>query len=390
MFESFFLAGFEGTTGWNRHGTWVDQIVATQHDRFAFEDYRMLRDVGLLAARDSVRWPLVDVRGRYDFASLAPLVRASRAHGVDVVWDLFHFGYPRDVDLFSPAMPERFAEYCRAVARWIARETDGPLALTPINEPSYFAWAAGEAALFAPHMQRRGPELKRQLARAAIAGAEAIFQVRPDAVIVSVDAMCRVAAPHARNDLAGEVEHFNRSVVFESWDMVGGRLAPELGGSRRHLGVLGLNYYWTNQWEIGQGGVPLTPDDPRRVPLADIVRDVWQRYGGRVLVTETSHVDDARATWLDEVAATARELLDECVPLAGVCLYPILGMPEWHDPTTWTRMGLWDVELGNRVLNRRVHTPMLDALRRAQQLDVQRAHLFGPMARRRAVELTTA
>ena len=32
MFQSFFLAGFEGSTGFNRHGEWFDQVVATGHD----------------------------------------------------------------------------------------------------------------------------------------------------------------------------------------------------------------------------------------------------------------------------------------------------------------------------------------------------------------------
>jgi hypothetical protein len=35
-------------------------------------------------------------------------------------------------------------------------------------------------------------------------------------------------------------------------------------------------------------------------------------------------------------------MLKEGMPLLGVCLYPILGMPEWHEPDIWTPMGLWD------------------------------------------------
>ena len=136
MFESVFLAGFECTRGWNVHGAWIDQIVATQHDRFAEHDYALLRDVGIRAARDGVRWPLVDRRGRYDFAPLRPLVVAARRAEVDVVWDLFHFGCPEDVDPFAPAFAERFAAYCRATARHLATETAGPLWLTPVNEPS--------------------------------------------------------------------------------------------------------------------------------------------------------------------------------------------------------------------------------------------------------------
>ena len=53
MFSSFFFAGFEGSTGWNRDGVWIDQVAATEHDRHADEDYRRIRSVGLLAARAS-------------------------------------------------------------------------------------------------------------------------------------------------------------------------------------------------------------------------------------------------------------------------------------------------------------------------------------------------
>ena len=79
MFRTFFLAGFEGSTGYNRHGEWIDQIAATGHDDHLDADYARLRSVGIQAARESVRWPLVDRRGRYDFGSLLPMLRAARA-----------------------------------------------------------------------------------------------------------------------------------------------------------------------------------------------------------------------------------------------------------------------------------------------------------------------
>jgi hypothetical protein len=365
MFESFFFAGFEGTAAWNRAGEWIDQIVATQHDLFVDDDYARLRQVGLLGARESVRWPLIDRGGRYDFASLMPFVRASRRHRIPVLWDLFHFGYPADVDLFSDAMPARFADYCHAVTRLLASETNGPLALTPVNEPSYFAWAAGDTALFAPHCRGRGPELKRQLARAAIAGAVAIRDACPAARIVSVDAMCRVAAPIDLPERRADADGFNYGAVFESWDMVAGQREPRLGGSRDLLGALGINYYWTNQWELGGDGTPLGIDDPRRVPLAELVRDVWKRYGGEVFITETSHVDDGRAGWLTEVADQAEAVIAGGVPMRGICLYPILGMPEWHERGVWTRMGLWDLVPQSPTLGRVLHAPMLDALQAA-------------------------
>lgn len=371
MFKSFFLAGFEGTTGYNVHRQWIDQVAATQHDRFVDEDYRLLSDVGIRAAREVVRWPLVDVRGRYDFSPLSPFLEASQKHGIQIIYDLFHFGYPHDVDLFSQVFPKRFADYCYAAARYIAAHTEGPCYFTPINEPSYFSWAAGEAGLFAPHQRGRGWELKVCLARAAIQGTDAILSASPEARIVNADALCRVVPPRDRPDLQTEADRFNSVAVFQSWDMLCGRLLPELGGSRAHLGVLGINYYWTNQWELTHAGIPLRDDDPRRWRLRDLVRGVWERYGGDLLITETSHVNEMRPLWLREAAGEADALLDAGVPLRGVCLYPVLGMPEWHDQKTWTRMGLWDLVPQSPTLRRVPYDPMMRALREAQRLEAR-------------------
>ena len=55
MFRSFIFAGFEGTTGSNLLHQWIDQVEATQHDIEVDGDYRRLREVGLRAARESIR-----------------------------------------------------------------------------------------------------------------------------------------------------------------------------------------------------------------------------------------------------------------------------------------------------------------------------------------------
>src|SRR5688500_5383717 len=160
MFKSFYLAGFECSTGVNVHGEAIDQLKATEHDRRAAEDYALLLDVGIGTIREGIRWPLVDRGGRYDFDSLGPFVRAARELGVEVIWDLFHYGYPEDLDPFSIHFAERLAAYAAAVARHLARELPGPLWFTPVNEGSYFSWAAGEVGCFAPHEHGRGYELK--------------------------------------------------------------------------------------------------------------------------------------------------------------------------------------------------------------------------------------
>jgi beta-glucosidase/6-phospho-beta-glucosidase/beta-galactosidase len=362
MFQSFVWGGFECAMGVNSRGEWFDQIEATEHDRFLDEDYGRLAELGITTVRDAVRWPLVDRGGRMDFSSVDPMLEAAERHGIELILDLFHFGFPRGVDLFSVEFPERFEEYCYAVARHVVERFDGPVAFTPVNEPSYFAWAAGEAGLFAPHVRGRGWDLKIALAAAAIRGIDAIWSGFPRARIVNVDPICRVVAPAGCDEREDEVRSFNQSAVFQSYDILAGRLLPELGGSLAHLGTVGINYYWTNQWEIGRPEAPLCETDERLAPLAEMVRAVWQRYGVDVAITETSHVGDARAAWLYQLADEARSALDSGVPLRGVCLYPILGMPEWHDREMWTRMGLWDLEPRNGALARVLHAPSAEAL----------------------------
>lgn len=385
MFRSFFLAGFEGSTGFNRHGDWFDHVAATGHDALVHDDYRDLAAHGMHAAREAVRWPLIDNRGRHDFSSLKPFIAAARRNRVDVIWDLFHYGFPRDVDIWSAAFVRRFADYCYATARYIVSRTEAPYAFTPVNEPSFMAYAAGDQGLFAPHGVGRGFELKVILARAAIAAIDAIRAACPTARFVNADPLCRVVAPTDRPELAEEVRDFNERLVFQSWDMLCGRLLPELGGSPSHLDVVGVNYYWTNQWELhgcanGEGVVPpLAACDPRRAPLSDLVRSVHRRYRRDVMITETSHIGDNRGPWLREVIRASEELLDEGVPLRGVCLYPILGMPEWHDRNVWTPMGLWDpVSHRDPCAGRVICEPMREALRGREKVEaLHRAGLAG-------------
>lgn len=377
MFRSFIFAGFEGTTASNLLRQWIDQVEATQHDLQVDGDYRRLREVGLRAARESIRWPVVDQEGKFDFSSARPFLEASQRHGIDVIWDLFHYGYPPELDPFTGEFTQRFSDYCHAAAQFVSGGSDGPHYFTPVNEPSFLAWAGGEVGRFAPHCYGRGRELKIALARAAIAGINAIRNVLPGARMVNVDPICRVVAPADHFDPHAHAHDFNSRAVFEAWDIIAGRLLPELGGSPDHLDIVGVNYYWTNQWEIGREECPLPFDDPRRMPLAGLLRTVWERYGAEMVLSETSHVDEMRPIWLNVVAHDCERILDEGIPLRGICLYPVLGMPEWHDPSIWVRMGLWDLIPNGPKLERHIYPPMLDALRSAQRLEAKFAAFRG-------------
>ena len=368
LFSSYVLGGFECTTGSNREGDWIDLIDETRHLRRADADYRRLCEVGIRAVRDGIRWPLVDKgRGFYDFfPPVEPLVRAARRYRVDVVWDLFHFGYPAGLDLMSAAFPARFAAYCAACARYLRDRLQGTLWFTPVNEPSYFSWVAGEIGRFAPYLSGRQYELKCAPVRAAIAGIDAIRDKVPDARFLNADPLCNVAPRDGACESLRAARLFNDVQVFESWDMLCGRSRPELGGSRAHLDVVGINYYWNSQSELGREGEWLDDSDRRRVPLRDLIRSVHERYGGSLVISETSHWGAHRARWLAELAEEVASVQGAGVPVEGICVYPVIGMFDWHRPRRWMPMGLWDCDSA-RGMRRLVHQPTLDALAGMQE-----------------------
>ncbi len=366
-FKSFFQAGFECSTGYNRHGHWIDQVSATRHDLLIEEDYARLAAAGIYTVREGVRWPLVSRQHCYDLSTIEPVLAAAEKYGIEIIHDLFHFGYPDDIDLFSPDFPARFADYCYVIGDFITRQTQGICYFTPINEPSYFSWAAGEVGLFAPHQLGRGYELKKQLIAAAIQGINALHAANPKARLVNADPLCHVIA--STTEAQDEVDYFNSQVVFQSWDMLSGQLLPELGGSPKHLDIVGINYYWTNQWESGQASNSLDRFDPRRASLSKLIRTVWERYQAEIVISETGELEYRRAGWMHELAIEATHVLNEGIPLRGICLYPILGMPEWHTPHKWTQMGLWELDITSERLERVLHQPMMEALRRVQYLE---------------------
>ena len=174
--------------------------------------------------------------------------------------------------------------------------------------------------MFAPFAECRGLDLKISLVAAAIRGIDAICDACPDARIVNTDPLCRVVPATLDDD--GEVERarvFNTVDVYQGWDILAGRFLPELGGSTRHLGIVGVNYYAWNQWELGARLIdpvtrlrePLDDHDPRRRSLEDLVSDVHERYGAEIVLSETSRSEPLRAAWLRDIAVAARGLLEK-------------------------------------------------------------------------------
>src|SRR5690242_4524263 len=304
IFKSFWMAGFESSTHITQSGVRLDMITATQHDRFVAEDYRLLRNFGIKTIRDAMRWHLIDKGSHYDFSSLGPMVEAAIREKVQVIWDICHYGWPDGVDLFSPEFINRFERFSGAVARFIREHTDEVPFYAPINEISFFAWAAGQVAFIYPCARQRGVEVKEQLVRAAIAGTEAIWAVDSRARITQIDPIMHVFTPRAHPELADAAAAQNAS-QYEAWDMLSGIAKPQLGGHPRYLDIMGVNYYHANQWEYPDQRLRWedTPRDERWIPFSKLIADMYYRYRRPIFIAETGHFGVGRAPWAREVVA---------------------------------------------------------------------------------------
>jgi beta-glucosidase/6-phospho-beta-glucosidase/beta-galactosidase len=371
-FRSFFMGGFECSTHRLRSGRRLDVLGATEHDRWARRDYDRLVRAGMLTARDGVRWHLVErSAGTHDFASVVPMLAAAREAGVQVLWDLFHYGWPDGLDIFDRDFVDRFAAFSAAFAEVATRETDGPPWVVPVNEISFFAWAGGEIGIFNPFATGRGDELKMQLVRAAIASISAMWQVNPHIRIVHTEPMINVVARLDRPQDAAAAEG-HRQAQYAALDMIGGRTHPELGGRAEYLDVLGVNYYIHNQWVYPGGhGMTLEPSHPQYRPVWRMLQEVAERFQRPLFVAETGIEDDARPAWLRYIGHEARMAIREGVPVHGLCLYPIVNHPGWDDDRHCYN-GLWDYPDGSG--EREIYLPL------ATELDHQRLLLAKPKA----------
>ncbi|MEP6923778.1 MAG: beta-glucosidase [Pyrinomonadaceae bacterium] len=346
MFQSFFIGGFECSTHRGRNGNRHDLVASTGHDLFALTDFRRLREIGITTAREGVRWHLIESTPEfYDFSSVLPIIRAAHQEDIQILWDLFHYGFPDDVNPFEPSFVHRFGQFSYAFANFLKEETNVPPFICPFNEISFYSYAAGERGFFAPYELKRGNELKQNCARAAIEATRAVRSVFPSARFAQIEPLINVKAAPERSSEDVEKAESYRTAQFEAYDMIAGRLQPELGGRESFLDVIGVNYYQYNQWFLAEDptapGVTIHPSDEHYRPFHKILQEVYERYQRPLFVAETGAEDEDRAAWLRYVCSEVRTAMRLGIPVAGICWYPILNHPGWDD-NRHCHNGLWD------------------------------------------------
>jgi hypothetical protein len=359
-FKSFLMGGFECSTHRPRSRRRLDMIAATRHDELAHTDYSRLQELGIQTARDGLRWHLIEREpGRFDLSSVANQVAAARATGTQVIWDYFHYGYPDDIDIMTDEFVERFAAFSMASTEFLVAELGPEIVFCPVNEISFFSWAAGRAGVFHPFAKTRATAIKRQLVKCVITVVNAIRTRFPRARWVLTEPAIHVV-PSPGCSVRGAAQY--RSNQFQALDMVSGRVDPELGGSPDHIDMIGLNYYDHNQW-TQPGRRPIRRSHPLFRPPHQIFNEFYIRYGRPLLIAETGIENERRADWFRYMAAEARASIAMDIPLLGLCLYPVVNHPGWDD-SRHCHNGLWDYadETGARA----VHEPLETAIREFQ------------------------
>ncbi|MFL6829808.1 MAG: hypothetical protein ACJ8D5_04195 [Sphingomicrobium sp.] len=327
-FDSFFGAGFECSSHRRRDGVRLDLIRATGHDRHVMQDYRLCSELGFKTVRDGLRWHLIEKSpGKYDWSSWMPALEAAEQAGVQVVWDLFHYGSPDHVDQAAKDFPERFTEFALAALDVQQSVSAGPPLVCPLNEINFLSWAV-EVGYF----PRVGPKkvgwFKRQLVRTATTAARAIRERWPKATLLWAEPLVHVAPrDHSRAERRAAEEY--RQGQFEAYDWITGRAEPELGGGPSLADVIGLNFYPHNQWYLKGPTIPMGHHEYR--PLADMLVEVAERYRKPIFLSETGAEGSGRPSWLHYVCSEVRDAIARGADIRGICWYPITAYPGWDN-----------------------------------------------------------
>ena len=327
-FDSFLMAGFECSSHRRRDGVRLDLIRATGHDRHVAQDYRQCRKLGFNTLRDGLRWHLIETSpGRYDWSSWMPALEAAEQEGVQIIWDLFHYGSPDHVDPAAEDFPDRFTEFALAAIEVQQSVSSLPPLVCPLNEINFMSWAV-EVGYFPRVGPRKTGWFKRQLVRTGIAAAKAIRARWPKATLLWAEPLVHIAPPDRRRPTLRRAEEY-RLGQFESYDWITGRAEPEFGGDPSLVDMIGLNFYPHNQWYHRGPTIPMGHHEYS--PLADMLLEVAERYGKPVFLSETGAEGSGRSSWLHYVCNEVRDAISRGADVRGICWYPITAYPGWDN-----------------------------------------------------------
>lgn len=369
-FNSFWMAGFECSDKLNAFGNRVDFLNLTGHLDLLDEDYKRLHDFNISTVREGIQWSKVEIKPyTYDWSVVFNMIKAAKQNNIQQVWDLCHFGFPDDLTPLHPMFARRFAALCKAFVEFYRSiNAHDTLIIIPINEVSFISWLGGDACGTTPYCKGYGWEVKYRLMKAYIEGVEAIKKIDPSVLVLTSEPLVNIVPPLYATTKEIEAAERQHSHQFQVLDILSGRICSELGGKPEYIDMIGINYYYNNQWIYDTCDFLIWKDEPADIrwkPLRDLIAEIHSRYSKPIVITETSHPREDRGLWMDIIAEECSSVLMSEIPLLGICIYPVIDRPDWDDLITWHHSGLWDIEHGKH--ERIIYLPMAKALLRAQK-----------------------
>lgn len=347
--------------------TWRDQLQETGHARRP-EDLDRIAALGLRTLRYPVLWESIAPREpeERNWSWHDARLRRLRDLGIDVIAGLVHHGSgPHYTNLLDPGFPEKLARYAASVARrypWLEQ-------FTPVNEPLTTARFSTLYGHWYPHCTDYASFLRALIiqCRGIVLAMRAIREITPSAKLVQTEdlgrtfstPLLRYQADFANEQrwltfdiLCGRVDHAHPLYDFL---LRSGMTEEDVRFFLDHAqppDILGMNHYLTSERYLderldlypsfhhgGNGRHSYADVEAVRIEMAPgtlgpaaRLREMWERYGVPVAVTEVHHgsTRDEQLRWLVESWQSVRDLLPEGIGVGGFTVWALFGLVDWR------------------------------------------------------------
>ncbi|HYB98905.1 MAG TPA: family 1 glycosylhydrolase [Candidatus Limnocylindrales bacterium] len=376
-----------------------DQMARSGH-RWRIEDLDLFAELAPRRLRYPVLWETVAPEGdlaRADWSWPDERLQRLRTLGLEPIAGLIHHGSgPSNTDLLDVDLPQKLAQYARAVAErypWM-------LDYTPINEPLTTARFSALYGHWYPHMQDHACFL-RALVNQCLATAAAMREIRavqPQARLVQTEDLGTTTSTprlryqadfdNARRWLGFDLLCGRVDVDHPFWpalaQAVGERALADLLERPCPPDIIGINYYVTSDrhldenlaaypaWSHGGNGRDVYADvETVRVLGIEIsghekaLSAAWERYRIPVALTEV-HIDSTREDqlrWLQEAWYGAHRARDAGADVRAITPWALLGSFDWNSLVTrdagYYESGAFDLRTPDRQPRRTAVADMI-------------------------------
>lgn len=347
--------------------TWRDQLQETGHDKRP-EDLDRIAALGLRTLRYPVLWESIAPREpeEKNWSWHDARLRRLRELGIDVIAGLVHHGSgPHYTNLLDPAFPEKLARYAASVAArypWLEK-------FTPVNEPLTTARFSSLYGHWYPHRTDYASCLRALIiqCRGIVLAMRAIRKITPSARLVQTEDLGRTfSTPLLRYQADFANEHrwltfdilcgrVDRAHPLHDFLLQSGMTEEDMRFFLDHAlppDILGMNHYLTSERYLderldlypschhgGNGRHSYADVEAVRVEMAPgmlgpaaRLREMWDRYGIPVAVTEVHHgsTRDEQLRWLVESWQSVRDLRRDGVDVRGFTVWALFGLVDWR------------------------------------------------------------